>query len=288
MVVVERRQRHQTLDEHLFQFHEEAEFGHADDQSLELFADAVLHELHLLPFQQFAFGVGGHALGAAGTVGDFVQFVFRHRPAQRRSALDASLAALAFGPALRPGRRVLLGKRRRDAALAAFTQNGFEHTMHDQVGIAPDGRGEMRISRRRQSEVALVFLGVTRLLQRAQHEVRQNALFRGAGDFLHQLLIHARRDVDFFGQLDHGRAASGAAVGTLVGAGLHPLHRQSAHAQRIAEARGDVLKLKNLLRIGLFVDAIQAGHAPSLQMAGDRLVGGQHELLDQPMGLVAL
>jgi hypothetical protein len=33
------------------------------------------------------------------------------------------------------------------------------------------------------------------------------------------------------------------------------------------------------------VDAIQAGHAALLELAGDGLVGGDHQVLDQPVGL---
>ena len=55
---------------------------------------------------------------------------------------------------------------------------------------------------RRQREVAFVDLRVARLLQRAQHQVRQDALLRLARDLLRQLLIHARRDVHLFRNFD--------------------------------------------------------------------------------------
>src|SRR4051812_17378061 len=40
-VVGERGERHQALDEQVFEFDEEAELGHADDERRELVADAV-------------------------------------------------------------------------------------------------------------------------------------------------------------------------------------------------------------------------------------------------------
>src|ERR1019366_4729442 len=58
-VVDQRRERYQPFDEHVDQLHEQPELGDADDQSRELFAHAVCHELHLLPFHQLAFGVVG-------------------------------------------------------------------------------------------------------------------------------------------------------------------------------------------------------------------------------------
>ena len=65
----------------------------------------------------------------------------------------------------------------------------------------------MRVRGRGQSEVAFIHLRIACLLERAQHQEGKHALFRLAGDFLHQLLVHARRYVDFFRQLD-GRGAA--------------------------------------------------------------------------------
>ena len=41
-----------------------------------LLAHAVLHEADLLPLHQFAFGLGGAALGLAGLLGNLRQFGF--------------------------------------------------------------------------------------------------------------------------------------------------------------------------------------------------------------------
>src|ERR1035441_6438988 len=139
--------------------------------------------------------------------------------------------ALSFAPpfpgwrdrrlALRPRRRGLavsdLSRADSDAVFSVFggiAQHVFQDTVNDEVGIAPDGRSEMRINRSGQREVALVDLGVARLLQGAQHQVRQDALFRFARNLLRQLLIHARGNVHFLGDLDDVRIAPAAmAVG---------------------------------------------------------------------------
>ena len=99
----------------------------------------------------------------------------------------------------------------RNASLFAFgriAQHIFQNAVHDQVRIPPNRRSEMRVRRGRQREVALVLLRVARLFQRTQHQVRQDALLRLARNFLRQLLIHARRDVDFFRQFDGLRLPS--------------------------------------------------------------------------------
>ena len=68
----------------------------------------------------------------------------------------------------------------------------------------------MRIGSRGQRKVTQVLLGIARLFQRAQHQKGENALFRFAGDLLRQLLIHARRDVHFFRNLDLPRLPASA------------------------------------------------------------------------------
>ena len=73
----------------------------------------------------------------------------------------------------------------------AGAQQRLRDAVHDEVGIAADGRGEVRVGGRGQREVAFVDLGVARLRERAQHQVAENALFRLAFDARGQLLIHA-------------------------------------------------------------------------------------------------
>src|SRR5271157_1835260 len=127
-----------------------------------------------------------------------------------------------------------------------------------------------------------------RSLKQAQHEVREDALLRLAGNFLRQLLVHARRDVDVLGYLDGLRTAPAAVALAALGAHLHPLHRQRPDAQRIAEPGSDGLEVVNALWVGLLVDAVERGDVLVLQVAGDALVGRQHELLDDAVRDVAL
>ena len=82
-VVDERVERDQAFDEEVGEFDEEAELGDADDEAVEVFADAVLHELHFLPFHQFALGVVGAAFGLAGFFGDVVEFFERDGAGER-------------------------------------------------------------------------------------------------------------------------------------------------------------------------------------------------------------
>ena len=69
-VVAQRVDGDQAFDEEVGEFDEEAVFGGVQHQRGKLFADAVLHEADLLPLDQFAFGLGGAALGLAGFFGD--------------------------------------------------------------------------------------------------------------------------------------------------------------------------------------------------------------------------
>ena len=58
----------------------------------------------------------------------------------------------------------------------------LRNPVNNQIRIPPNRRSEMRIRGRRQRKVSLVLLRVPRLLQRPQHQVAQNPLFRLAFD----------------------------------------------------------------------------------------------------------
>ena len=98
MVVSEGRERHQTLDEEVGQFDEETELRNADDESIEVFTDTRLHELHFFPLHQLAFGIVSAALGVARLFSDFVEFLERDRPADRLKNLLMRLAVTALRP----------------------------------------------------------------------------------------------------------------------------------------------------------------------------------------------
>ena len=68
--------------------------------------------------------------------------------------------------------------------------------------------------------------------------------------------------------------------------GHQPL-RKIFDAQRIAEGVRQLFELENLFRVWFFVNAVQRAEPAALEVARDRLVGGQHELFDQPVRDVA-
>ncbi len=105
-VVDERVQRDESFDEKVGEFDEESELGDAGDETVEVFSDAVLHELDLLPFHEFAFGVVGTAFGLAGLFGDFVELFERDRSGERRVRFAMRGMIAALGPG---GRRLHRG-----------------------------------------------------------------------------------------------------------------------------------------------------------------------------------
>ena len=133
VVVGHRRDVDEPLDVVLDELDEEAEGRHAGDVALELVADLVGHELHLLPLQQLALGLVGAPLHLGGV------------PRDLRQILGLLLA--------------LLGGERRVA-------RGAQRAVDDEIGIAADRRGEMRVARRREAEVPEVLRRVARLLHR--------------------------------------------------------------------------------------------------------------------------
>ena len=140
--------------------------------------------------------------------------------------------------------------------LCGISQHFFQNSMHDQVGIAADRRSEVRVTWRRQREVADVLFRVASLLERAQHQVTQDALFRFACDFGGQLLIHAGSDVNIFRNFDGARLFAGAARGAAVALELHALNGQRADAERVAEGCGDHFEVVDAFGVRLFVDSI--------------------------------
>src|SRR6185437_6408341 len=162
------------------------------------------------------------------------------------------------------------------------------NAVNDEVRITANGRSEMGIGGGSQREVAFVFLRVARLLQRTQHQVGKDAFLRLAGNLLGQFLVHARRDVHFFGQFEFPRTLAGAVTGAAVGLELETLHRQSAYSQGVAKSGGNGFKLVNPLGIGLLMDAVEGRNALVLEVMGHALVGREHELLDEAVSDITL
>src|ERR1019366_1868723 len=95
-----------------------------------LFAHAVLHELHFLPFHQLAFGIVGAAFGLAGLLRNVVQRVLGNRSAQGRSGF---LLVRVWLPGWRDRRLPLRPRRRR------LTVRDLSHTEGDTVFVALRG-----------------------------------------------------------------------------------------------------------------------------------------------------
>src|ERR1051326_2682387 len=97
-IVGQAPERHQPFDEQIFQFDEQPILRDADHQPRELFAQALLHELHLLPLDEFAFGIGCAALGFAGRFANVVEFLFAdwRRKVPRFARIDNFLRSLSF------------------------------------------------------------------------------------------------------------------------------------------------------------------------------------------------
>src|SRR3954449_11016048 len=96
-----------------------------------------------------------------------------------------------------------------------------------------------------------VLFRVACLLQRTQHEVREDALHRRPFNLLRQLLVHARRDMHVFGDLDWTRLLARTTTIAALSAGLEPFYFQCAHAERKPKSRGQVFKIEDALGIGL-------------------------------------
>src|SRR5258708_28504665 len=95
--------------------------------------------------------------------------------------------------------------------------------MHDEVGIAPDGRSEMGVFVEAKSEMAERLGGVAGLLQRTQHQVRHDAFLRFAYDLANQPLIMLRRDAQLAARKRHLHASLAAVP---VGVGAAPFRRR--------------------------------------------------------------
>ena len=138
--------------------------------------------------------------------------------------------------------------------LAAFCahlagQLRFQHAMHDQVGVTPDRAGEVQVIRERQPEVALVFMRILGLPHGSQQQ-RVDRAFQGRAPHVGE---------HFLVRLRGGFAAG------------------NADAQ-LTQGQRDILKA---LTGGFFVDAVERGNLAGMQVTGNDLVGGQHQVFDQ-------
>ena len=134
--------------------------------------------------------------------------------------------------------------------------------MDDEVGIAPDRRREVRVCRTGEARVAEVARVVSRLLQRPEDE-------RGEG------LAAASRPLDVV--RDTLARLRGELRGEPRRQALPVGCRRGRHLE-CGELREQV---KDGLRVGPLVDAVERFAPPSRQQPTDCLVGEDHQLLDE-------
>ena len=136
-----------------------------------------------------------------------------------------------------------------------------QNAVHDQIGIAADGRGEVRVAGGGQREVARVYIAIARLLERAQHQVAQDALLRLAFDLRDQLLIISRREMRIY----RSATSSGpCAIAPLSFTGER--FTGWRRAERIAELRRDLFEFDHALGIRAFRGCGRSTGSPAASM----------------------
>src|SRR5437867_8507481 len=93
---------------------------------------------------------------------------------------------------MRPGRRA-----GRSGLRVWMRESPLENAMDDQIRITADGRGEVSVFVEAEGEVAERLGGIAGLLERAEHEVGNDALLGLSGELSQQALIVLRRDANF-------------------------------------------------------------------------------------------
>src|SRR5437868_1634942 len=177
----------------------------------------------------------------------------------------------------------------------------LQRAMNDKVGVAADGRSEMRVLVEAQREVAERIRGVASLFEGTQHEVRDDALLGLAGKFANEALVVLRCDAQIL--LGAGKSDAHAALATFAG-GVRPSSAcggrdaavahgdfalmQTFDSQRIAEGARELLKFQNFFGVGFLVDAMKRFDAALKQVSSDSAIGSKHELFDEAMRDIAL
>ena len=162
-ILAQRGDRHQALDEEVFQRHEHSEGGDTRHVRVEIAADLVLHEDDLLPEQALPLRLLGPPLALGADVRrlgevlvDPLEVLRRHRP--------------------------------------PFLEQPRQLAVDDQVRIAADGRGEVAVVGSGERVVAAALLAVDGLALGAQQQVAQEALLGLALDRAEDLLKRRGRD----------------------------------------------------------------------------------------------
>ena len=124
-----------------------------------------------------------------------------------------------------------------------------QRAVDQQVGIAADRRGEVRVAAEREAEVARVLGPVIGLRLAAQHRFHDLRLLGLVGDVLEHAVEQAGRD-------------------------------HLAEREAVAEGRHVFLERDQLLAARRLVDAVDHRRGLGLQCLGRGDVGGDHEVLD--------
>src|SRR5690606_13456787 len=220
VVVFESTHVYEPLHEEVIQENEQTVGGYTADRSRELVAEVAFHELDLLQLDAVALGLDRDSLPLAGQPGD-------------------------------RGKRFL--SERLGQVLSIDERAGHE-TVHDQVRVAPDRRGEVGVVPGRESEVPQVLMAVTCLAHGAQND---------GGD-----------DVLLGATLYPGKKA------------LEILWRRLRPSpEAVPEGRDELPKLLDSVGVRRLVDAIDERHPGTRSVPGDRLVRQEHEVLDQAVTL---
>ncbi len=175
-------------------------------------------------------------------------------------ALELHRLALALG-----GPRSQLRELGRARLRLARAERGQQRPVADDVGIPADRGGEVAVGAGVQAGVAEVHRGVVGLLERAQDQGPERDAPAPA----------VPRDVALDRDGDRAEQVRRLRRGHRVG------HRRCRHLQR-GELAHETLHAAG---IGTLVDAIEARHLALREQPRDRLVGGDHEVLDHPVGL---
>ena len=148
--------------------------------------------------------------------------------------------------------------------MLAGADRGQQRAVADQVRVAADRRGEVAVARRAQPGVPDVLRGVVGLLERAQDQRGQRgAPVAAAVDLL----------VDEVGDV-------GDEIGALLGR-----HRLRQRRRGDVERRQLVDEPLDARGLGPLVHAVERRQPARLEQRRDRLVGRDHQVLDQPVRL---
>ncbi len=153
--------RDKAFDEEFGEFDEEAVFRGIENEGGEFFANSILHEADLLPFDKFPLGLSGAAFGLTGLFGDLSQFGFGYGWLALESFAATVFLRVMDNDTLQalvgvgPGRSVAAFSNI-CAAVHSRTEQGFGDAVDDEVRIAADGRREVGVSGSSECEMTLI------------------------------------------------------------------------------------------------------------------------------------